>query len=476
MIDLSRPYDVLVMGGGNAGLCAAISARQNGASVLLLEHAPEGLRGGDSRHARNLRVMEHAPTSRRGHCYRESEFAADLFRATDGCTDEKLARITIRDSAALKMWMESCGVRFQDLRGKTAALSHKTLYFLGGGKAMLNAYYHAAQRLGVDILYDVEVLSIRMRDGFAREVKVAIQGRSAQVHARAMVASSGGFHANTEWLRLHWGDAVDNFIIRGSPYSNGRLLKDLLDQGATPVGGLRRCHIVAVDGRSPRFDGGIVTRLACMPFSVVVDRSGRRFHDEGAEIGQKRYAVWGRLVAERPGQIAYSIFDSKVEHLFAPSLFPPIRAQSMMELAVKLGLDPYSLDATIRDYNGAVRFGARIGGFEDRRTSGVAPPKTRLALPIDTPPFNGHPLKPGVTFSHFGLKVDAAAHVVMTDGRPSPNLFAAGLIMSANIIGQGYLAGLGMTIGAVFGRIAGREASKAARERCGLGRMPKKAR
>ena len=462
MFDPSRTYDVLVVGGGNAGLCAAIAARQTGASVLLLEQAPRDLRGGNSRHARNLRVTHDTPNAYLHEAYLADEYWDDLVRVTGGNTDEHLARIMIDESAHVTRWMEQCGVRFQKPHSGTWPPSRKTAFLLGGGKALLNAYYLTAERLGVDIRYNGEVRSLRLGDGDAREATVVTEGVPAKVDAKAVVVSSGGFHSNIDWLKQYWGEAADHFLIRGTPYANGQILKDLLDHGVAPtMGNPAQCHIVAVDGRAPKFDGGIVTRLDCVPFGIVVDRNGQRFYDEAENIGPKRYAIWGRLVTQCPGQIAYSIFDSKVEGLFRPSIYPPIRAETIAELAVKLTLDPPTLEATMHGFNNAVRSGTFDGnGFGNSQTEGITPPKTRWALPIDTPPFNSYPLRPGITFSYLGVKIDENARVLMTNGRPSANVFAAGLIMTANILGQGYLAGMGMTIGTVFGRIAGREAAE----------------
>ena len=201
-----------------------------------------------------------------------------------------------------------------------------------------------------------------------------------------------------------------------------------------------------------------------MPFSIVVDRNGRRFYDEGADIGPRRYATWGRLIAKCPNQIAYAIFDSKVEGLFRPSIYQPIQAPTIAELAEKLALDPPTLVAAVHAFNDAVRPGIPADNEPGHwHTLDITPPKTRWALPIDTPPFKRYPLRPGVTFTYLGVKIDESARVLMTDGRPSGNVFAASSIMAANVVGQGYLAGIGMTIGTGFERIAGRAAAQYAR-------------
>jgi tricarballylate dehydrogenase len=278
------------------------------------------------------------------------------------------------------------------------------------------------------------------------------------------VASSGGFQGNIEWLKEYWGEAAENFLIRGTPYARGRILRNLLDQGVASVGDPTQCHAVAIDARAPRFDGGIVTRLDCIPFGIVVDRAGKRFYDEGEDLWPKRYAIWGRLVAQQPGQIAYCIVDAKAERLFMPSVFPAIRAGSIAELARAFGLDAGTLESTVEQFNAAVQPGRFDGhALDGCATAGLTPPKTHWARAIDTPPFLGYPLRPGITFTYLGVGVDECARVLMQDGRPVENLWAAGEIMAGNILGKGYLAGFGMTIGTVFGRIAGREAAVYAR-------------
>jgi tricarballylate dehydrogenase len=230
------------------------------------------------------------------------------------------------------------------------------------------------------------------------------------------------------------------------------------------VGDPKQCHAVAIDGRAPKFDGGIVTRLDCVPLGIVVNQRGERFYDEGEDLWPKRYAIWGRLVAQQPGQIAFSIIDSKALGRFMPSVFPPLRGGSIAELARELGLPADALERTVADFNGSVVpgiFDPQV--LDDCSTEGLTPPKSHWAQPIDTPPFLGYPLRPGITFTYLGVEVNENARVRMSDGSYCRNVVAAGEIMAGNILGKGYLAGLGMTIGTVFGRIAGKEAARAAR-------------
>lgn len=461
MDELSKEYDVLVVGGGNAALCAGISARTAGATVLVLEHAPKPFRGGNSRHTRNLRAMHDGPLAALTGSYPEDEYWSDLQRVTGGATDEGLARMTIRASAAAIPWMQEHEVYFQPALTGTLNLSRTNAFFLGGGKALVNAYYRAAERLGIDVLYETEVRSIELRDGCAVAATVIGTGAARTVRARSVVVASGGFQANIEWMKEYWGEAAGNFLIRGTPYATGTILRNLLDQGVMPVGDPTQCHAVAIDARAPRFDGGIVSRLDSVPFSIVVNNDGERFYDEGEDLWPKRYAIWGRLVAQQPGQTGYSIFDEKAMKLFMPSVYPAIAAPTIAELATKLGLDPARLERTVRDYNAAVRPGDfNKDVLDDCRTEGLTPPKTHWARRVDTPPYYAYPLRPGITFTYLGVKVDARARVLMKDGQPTENLFAAGEIMAGNLLGRGYLAGFGMTIGTVFGRIAGEEAAR----------------
>jgi tricarballylate dehydrogenase len=458
--------DVLVLGGGNAALCAALSARESGASVLVVECAPPEFRGGNSRHTRNLRCMHDAPTDVLTGAYTEGEYFEDLMRVTGGESDEALARMTIQQSAAANQWMRSCGARFQPPLGGTLQLGRTNAFFLGGGKALMNAYYAAARKNGIEVLYNAEAVAIRIVDGRFDSATVLINGEPVEIGARSLVAAAGGFEANLDWLKEAWGDAALNFIVRGTPYNKGKVLKLLLDSGAEPVGDATQCHCVAIDARAPKFDGGIVTRLDCVPLGIVVNKNGERFYNEGEDLWPKRYAIWGRLVAQQPDQIAWSIIDSKSAGIFMPSVFPAIEANTIEELAGNLQLPVERVSATVRSFNEAVSVAAFDQGVFDHtrldgcRTRGLNPEKTNWARKLDTPPFLAYPLRPGITFTYLGVKVDERAAVLMSDGRRAANIFAAGEIMAGNILGKGYLAGFGMTIGTVFGRIAGREAAR----------------
>ena len=459
---LPTTYDVLVIGGGNAALCAAMSAKELGASVLVLEKSPPVFRGGNSRHTRNVRYIHDSANGWLTGPYLEEECFNDLMRVTGGNTTENLARLCIRESNNLGDWMIRHGCMFQPSMRGTLHLGRTNAFFLGGGRGLMNSYYHYAKQVGIDVMYETSVTEIAMEGPtFTHVVAESPQGR-LRINARAVIAAAGGSQANPNFLGKHWGEAAHNFIVRGCPYDTGEILEMLLDNGVESVGDPTQGHMVAIDARAPKVDGGICTRLDCVPFSVVVNRHAKRFYNEGEEFWPKRYAIWGRLVAGQDGQIAYSIIDSKSINLFMPSVFPPVEADSIEEMAQKLALDPDTLRATITEFNNAVVPGGSFNPDEldGCHTEGIEPVKTNWARPIDTPPFYGYPLRPGITFTYQGTKVNEQAQVIMQDGKPAANVFAAGEIMSGNILGKGYMAGFGMTIGTVFGRIAGTEAGK----------------
>ena len=460
-------HDVLVIGGGNAALCAALMAREAGASVLLLEGSPREWRGGNSQHTRNLRCMHDAPQDVLVDAYPEEEFWQDLLTVTGGATDEALARLVIRASSTCRPWMVRHGVRFQPSLSGALHTARTNAFFMGGGKALVNAYYRSAEQVGVQIRYDAQVNELELRDGRF----VAAHVSNERIEARTCVLAAGGFESNREWLREAWGVnelgeyPADNFLIRGTRFNTGVLLRFMMSAGADMVGDPTQAHMVAIDARAPLYDGGICTRIDCVSLGVVVNRDAERFYDEGEDFWPKRYAIWGRLVAQQPGQIAYSIIDAKAVGRFMPPVFPGTTANTLPELAVALKLDETRFMQTMNAYNAACRPGTfDHTALDNCATVGLTPAKTHWARPLDTPPFFGYALRPGVTFTYLGLKVDETT-AVQFGGRPSPNLFVAGEMMAGNVLGKGYTAGVGMSIGTAFGRIAGTQAARAAKER-----------
>jgi tricarballylate dehydrogenase len=441
-------------------------AREAGASVLILEASPKEWRGGNSQHTRNLRCMHDAPQDVLVDAYPEEEYWQDLLKVTGGQTNEKLARMVIRESSSCRDWMRKHGVHFQPPLSGTLHVARTNAFFMGGGKALVNAYYASAEKLGIDILYDSPVDDLEIKDGKFIAAKVG----DKRYAGNACVLGCGGFESDRKWLREAWGQnelgewPADNFLIRGTRYNMGVVLKVMMREGADTMGDPTQAHCVAIDARSPLYDGGICTRIDCVSLGIVVNREGKRFYDEGEDFWPKRYALWGRLVALQPGQIAYSIIDVKSVGRFMPAVFENIKADTLPELARKLDLDPEVFMQTINEFNAACQPGTFDHTIQDDcHTKGLTPEKTHWALPIEKGPFYGYPVRPGVTFTYFGLTTDEKASVFF-DGKVSPNMFAAGEINAGNVLGKGYTAGVGMSIGTAFGRIAGTQAALAAQK------------
>ena len=466
-------WDVVVIGGGNAAVVAAMAANDLGARVLILERAPRHMRGGNSRHTRNIRCVHHGGGFVTG-SYPFEELWSDLCRVGEGPNDERLAEFTVRDSESVPAWMEAHGARWQEPLAGTLHLGRTNRFFLGGGKALLNSYYRGiAERPGITVAYDAKVEELGFSGGGSSSdgggdsdrcstLAVSFGGALHSVRTRAVVCASGGFEANIDWLRRYWGDAADRYIIRGTPYNDGHVLSRLYEAGAARAGQERGFHAIAVDARAPRFDGGIATRLDCIPFGIVVNRAGRRFHDEGEDIWPKCYAHWGARIAAQPEQTAIALWDAQVADLFLPPMYGVVSADTIPELAAKVAVDPGALARTVDDYNHAVVDGGHFDHrvLDDCHTAGLTPAKSHWARRLEKPPFCAVVMRPGITFTYMGVAVGPDARVRRQDGAPFANVFAAGEIMSGNVLSTGYLAGFGMTIGTVWGRRAGTEAGR----------------
>jgi tricarballylate dehydrogenase len=435
---LPATWDIVVIGGGAAGLSAAIAARRRGATVRLVESAPRPLRGGNARHARNFRAAHGAPTWYSPGVYTTDEFMSELLRVSGDGLDQELARSLIHDTTDIAAWLMDCGVRLQDPRVGTIPYSRRTAFLLGGGKAMVNALYEAAERIGVVVSYESEAVALVSEPGGAWSVEVVFGADRQRIPSRCVVVGAGGPGADPNWLRAHFGPAADGFDIRGGPYSDGRAMQMLLiDAGAQAVGDPATCHMVAVDARGPKFDGGIVTRITGIPYGLVVDRNAAPVHVAGHDAGRSHYARWGPRIARCPGGVAFLILDSDGLGRSVPTALPPIGAETIEALAGALELDGASLERAIEAFN-------------------AERPSRR---PIATPPFFAIPLRPGLTFVHYGVAVDDRMRVSTADGRTVETLFAAGMIMAANVLRRGYLAGFGITLSAVSGRRAGEAAA-----------------
>ena len=366
--------------------------------------------------------------------------------------------MTLEGSYTAIEWLTRRGVRFQAPLSGTLHLGRTNAFFLGGGKALINALYATAEKLRITIRYDVSDIHLQFSGSQFNALTCRLGNGEQAITADALIVASGGFEANRFWLQEIWGEAANNFLIRGSPYNRGEILRQLIDAGFQTVGAPHQCHAVAIDGKAPKFDGGIVSRVDCVPFGVVVNKNGERFYDEGEDFWPKRYASWGALIADQPNQVAWAIIDDHIGNIFMPTLSAPVVASSLPELAIKLGINATNLVRTIEGYNGAVKPGTfDPTQLDDCCTENLAINKTHWAQPLDRAPYRAYELRCGITFTYLGVAVDESARLNLPN-QPRSNVYAAGEIMAGNVLGQGYIAGIGMTIGHVFGKIAGLKA------------------
>lgn len=463
--DSQESFDVLVCGGGVAALVSAITASSHGAKVLLAECSPENMRGGNGRHTIGMLASHDSPTELQEGIYNDEELFRDLSGLTRGKTNEKLARLAIRESSKIPGWMMEHGVQYHQPPGLLSLQRRTSVFAQGGGKEMLNALYRAAANKDVRIRYETEIFALEIRDNTFVGARARSQGKEVSIHAKSVIASSSGFESNIEWLRGHWGNAIDNFVIRGTKFNQGFVLKSLIDNGAQPVGDPKGFHGTAMDYRAPKFDGGSM-RVDCIPYGIVVNQDCQRFYDEGEDFWVRRYAIWGELIAGQPGQVGFAIADSKVSKQLPliDSDSAPVsafQADSLEQLAKMLDLDPRKLKLTVESFNSAIQpasFDAER--LDDSCTKGLKPNKSHWARKIDTPPFFGYRMKPGLSFTDFGLKVNERAQILMKGDIPAKNVFAAGAIMYGNILSHGYIGGVGLMVGSTFGRIAGKHAAE----------------
>jgi len=455
---IKHKYDVIVIGGGNAGLNAAITAADAGAKVLLLEVAPKNQRGGNSRHVRNFRCSHDAPLGVLPDTYNHHQFRQDVIQVTEGNTDLNLLDFLVSNSSDCYLWLEKIGVRFQKALSGTLQLHKSNAFYLGGGTALINTLYAVAETKGIEIIYQVKIKDIVIKNKAFESIILNENGSDLSIKASSLILASGGFQANKEWLEDIWGAKAKNFIVRGSSYDRGEILKIMMSSDADVVGEEDQCHAIAVDARSPEYDGGIVTRIDCITHGIVINKNGERFYDEGEDIWPKRYAIWGRLIAMQEDQIAYAIIDRKMLNQFVPTVLDPIAGNTIEEVANQISVDSERLKQTLHNFNASIsKTHYDHSKLDGCSTENIVPRKSNWARKIDTPPYYAYPLKPGITFTYMGLKIDSQTRVQF-NGQASENIFAAGEIMAGNILGRGYVAGIGMTIGTVFGRLAGQHA------------------
>lgn len=506
--DISTEVDVAVVGGGNAALCAALSARESADRVLVLERAPLGQHGGNSRFtAGAMRVAyqgvddirtlvpdlspEQLSSSDFG-TYPVEQFYEDMARLTEYRADPDLTDVLVSRSLETLQWMRTKGVRFIPIYGRQAFRVNGKFTFWGGltieasggGPGLIDALTSAARRDGIDIWYGARVVDLVSTDGRICGVRVRrASGQVETVRAAGIVLACGGFESNAEWRTRYLGPGWDLAKVRGTRFNTGDGIRMALDAGAIPWGQWSGGHAVAWDLNAPAFgdlEVGDGFQKHSYPFGIMVNSAGRRFLDEGADFRNFTYAKYGRVILNQPGSVAWQIFDAKVQYLLRDEYrirqVSKVNAATLEALADKLdGVDSAGLLKSIHSYNTAVDtevpFNPNVK--DGRQTHGLEINKSNWANTIDEPPFEAYAVTCGLTFTFGGLRITPQAEVIDTEGEIIPGLFACGELVGG-IFYFNYPGGSGLTNGSVFGRIAGRNAAISGRSvdhRKGLDRV-----
>jgi tricarballylate dehydrogenase len=494
MVD-GQKYDVIVVGGGNAALCAALSARENGARVVLLERSPEEERGGNSSYTEGLmRFVYHSADDIRAlspdltkdemesdfGVYTEDNFFDDMARITHDRTDPDLCEILVRRSNETMHWLSRSGVKFYPqfgrqsfkIEGKFKFWGGATLAAWGGGRGLVDSLYQTVIKAGVDVKYDAWVRDLIQTDADGVcGVVVKLAGKTQEIRARSVILACGGFEANGEMRSRFLGPGWDLAKVRGSRYNTGDGLEMALRIGAQAAGHWSGCHAVGWERYAADFGDFSVTgdyERDSYPFSIMVNSEGRRFLDEGADIRNYTYAKYGRIILQQPGQFAWQIFDSSVKHLLRPEYgtrhVTKVTANTIEELVAKLDdVNQAELLKTITDYNNSVRRDVPFNPTvkDGRATVGLAVPKSNWANPLENPPFEAYAVTCGITFTFGGLRITTDGQVVDTNNRPIDGLYAAGE-MVGGLFYFNYPGATGLMSGSVFGRLAGKSAAQAA--------------
>jgi len=492
-----QPFDVIVVGAGNAALCAAISAKEQGAAkVLMLEKAPIDERGGNSLFtAGGFRFVHDGLDDVRGDILddlseaeanqivlpvlKKEDYLDDLRRVTEGQTDDTLSELLVGRSRDTMRWMRHNGVRFLPMFGRQSFKVEGKHHFyggvnieaVGGGWGLVDQLIKQAERAGIEIRYATAMRRLLQdKSGAVTGVHVMGPDGYADIHAKTVVLACGGFEANPEMRVRYYGAGWESCLVRGTRYNTGDGLRAALDIDAQAFGGWSTCHAVQWDISAPPFGDRVVLdnfQKHSYPIGIIVNLKGERFVDEGADYRNHTYAKYGREVMKQPKRTAVQIFDAKtidmVRDEYRIRQVTKAEAPTIEELAAKLEIDVNGLSRTVRDFNAACKPGKYNPAILDGvSTSGIMPPKSNWALPLDKPPYTGFVVTCGITFSFGGLRINEHCEVQNTSDRTIPGLYAAGEIVGG-IFYENYLGGAGLMSGAVFGRIAGSSAGRRAK-------------
>lgn len=483
-------FDVVIVGGGNAGLCAAHAACEAGARVCVLEKAPSAWAGGNTAFtAGAFRVAFERVADLRGlleqpdeldraevEPYPAASYLSDLMRVTDGRSDPDLAEVLVNDSLETAQWLATKGIRWGLLGdrqsfvvdGRRRYWGNLILGAIGGGRGLVQQHLAAAASAGMPVIFDQPVVDLLIEDQVVAGVRTqAPDGREEIVRAHAVVVASGGFESSPRYRAQFLGPGWDLAKVRGTPFNTGELLMATIRDGAAAVGHWSGSHSIAWDAAAaPYGDPELTNRLSrqSYPFGVVVNRNGERFLDEGEDFRNYTYAKYGAEIMRQPGGVAFQLFDAKTARLlhrvdYDTATASRKEAATIAELAEALGINREQLVRTVEAFNASVAEGSFDPTRKDGKgTQGVQPPKSNWALPLDSPPFVGFAVACGVTFTFGGLRVDPQARVLNESGHPIDGLFAAGETVGG-LFYHNYPGGSGLMAGSVFGRRAGRNAA-----------------
>ncbi len=488
---VSYAPDIIIVGAGNAALCAAISAREKGAKVLICEAAPKTERGGNSHFTGGAfrfaysgvdDILDIYPDISSKELenidfgsYSVSQYFDDMFELTQYRTDADLCETLIRNSHASAKWVAQRGVKLQPglgrqaykIDGKFKFWGGLALHIWGGGPELLKALYAKADELEIAIAYQTPVKQLLLQDQRITGINAQHKGQSFDLHCKAVILACGSFESNPEMRARYLGPGWDLAKVRGTKFNMGAGLQMALNAGAMPYGNWSGCHSVAWDVNAPPFGDlsiGDQFQKHNYPYGVIVNLDGERYVDEGLNFHSHTYAKYGGEILKQPGMQAWQIFDAKSTPLLRSEYFirrtTKVEANSLEELAENLvGVNPSKFLKTIKSYNdacdGSATFNPNI--LDGKSTVGLSINKTNWACPLDTPPYHAYHVTTGVTFTFGGVKVTTKAQVESTYGSVIPGLFAAGE-MVGGLFYHNYASGTGLMSGATFGRIAGANA------------------
>ena len=490
-------YDVVVVGKGNAALCAALAARDEGASVVMLEAASEDESGGNSRFAGGVmrfayasvddlkRVTDLTEQDVAGSDFGTNttdEFFDDLFRLTSFRTDPTLSEMLVTQSLATMVWLRGKGVKFVPNFGRQSAMVNGKRRFFGrmpieasgGGAGLVQALDNAARAAGIRVFYATRAKRLIMDGDRVAGVAASQGGMPVDFMAKSVVLACGGFEANPEMRTRYLGHGWELCKVRGSRFNQGDGLKMALDIGAAPYGNWSGCHATGWDRNAPEFGDvniGDQFQKHSYIFGLLINADGKRFVDEGWDFHSFTYAKYGGEVLKQPAQFAWQVFDSKVTKLlrseYRIKFMTKVSANSLEELAPKLeGVNAEQFLKTVREYNAAVRDDIKFNHTikDGKSTQGIEPKKSNWAQKLDTPPFDAYMTTCGITFTFGGLRIDReTGQVLNVHFHPIPGLYCAGE-MVGGLFYFNYPSGTGLVSGAVFGKIAGAGAGKAAKQ------------